>query len=92
MTKGVLRVNIPVVRVIVGLPKFQKRYDDGGLIVTATKTRVFSNTFKLMFRECEVIQRKGLATSNIVMGHKKLVPNLNNKFYPDKICSSERLI
>lgn len=92
MTKGVLRVNIPVVAVTVGLPKSRKRYGNGGLIVAATKTRVFSNASKVMFRECKVIQRRGLTTSNLVMGHKKLVQNLDNKFYQDKICNSERLI
>ena len=37
MTKGVLKVNKPVVGVTVGLPKSQKRYGNGGLIVAATK-------------------------------------------------------
>lgn len=92
MTKGVLRVNKPVVGVTVGLPKSQKRYGNGGLIVAATKARVFSNTSKVMFRECEVIQRRELTTSNLGMGNKKLVQNLDNKFYHDKICSPERLI
>lgn len=92
MTKGVLRVNIPVVAVTVGLPKSRKRYGNGGLIVASTKTRVFSNTSKVMFRECEVIQRRGLTTSNLGMGHKKLVQHLNNRFYQDKICNPERLI
>jgi len=76
----------------VGLPKSRKRYGDGGLIVAATKTRVFSNTSKVMFGECKVIQRRGLMTSNLVMGHKKLVQDLNNRFYQDKICSVERSI
>jgi len=92
MTKGVLRVNKPVVEVTVGLPKSRKRYGNGGLIVAATKARVFSNTSKVMFRECEVVQRRELTTSNLGMGHKKLVQNLNSKFYQDKICSPERLI
>nr|YP_009485446.1 cox1I1a maturase [Halamphora coffeaeformis]AVR57510.1 cox1I1a maturase [Halamphora coffeaeformis] len=92
MTKGVLRVNIPVVKVTVGLPKSRKRYGNGGLIVTATKTQVFSNTSKVMFRECKVIQRRELTTFNLGLGHKKLVQNLDNKFYKDKICNPERLI
>lgn len=94
MTKRILKVTIPVVTltVTVGLPKFRKRYGNGGLIVTATKTWVFSNTSKVMLRECEVIQCRGLATSNLGMGHKKLVQNLNNKFYQDKICNPEKLI
>jgi group II intron reverse transcriptase/maturase len=92
MTKRILRINTPVVGVTVGLPKSQKRYGNGELIVAATKTRVFSNTSKVMFRECEVIQRRELTTSNLGMGHKKLVQNLDNKFYQDKICSLERLI
>ena len=50
-TKRTLRINTLVVTVTVGLPKSQKRYGNGGLIVVGTKTRVFSNTFK----ECEVI-------------------------------------
>lgn len=92
MTKGVLRVNIPVVAVTVGLPKSRKRYGNGGLIVAATKTGVFfSNTSKVMFRECKVIQRRGLTIYNLGMGHKKLVQDLNNKFYQDKICNHERL-
>jgi len=33
MTKEVLRVNIPVVKVTVGLPKSQKEYGNGGLTV-----------------------------------------------------------
>lgn len=92
MTKRILRVNIPVVVVTVGLPKSRKRYGNGGLVVVATKTQVFSNTSKVMFRECEVIQRRGLTTFNLVMGHKKLVQNLDNRFYLDKICNPERLI
>lgn len=92
MTKRVLRVNKPVLRVTVGLPKFRKRYGNGGLIVAAIKAQFFSNTSKVMFRECEVIQRRELTTSNLGMGHKKLVQNLDNKFYQGKICSPERLI
>jgi len=93
MIKRVLRVNIPVVAVTVGLPKSRKRYGNGGLIVAAIKTGVFfSNTSKVMFRECKVIQRRGLTTSNLGMGHKKLVQDLDNKFYQDKICNHERLI
>jgi len=92
MTKRVLRVNILVVEVTVGLPKCRKGYGNGGLIVAATKTRVFSNTSKVMFRKCEVIQRRGLTTYNLGMGHKKLVQDLDNKFYKDKICNPERLI
>jgi len=92
MTKGVIRVNTPVVAVTVGLPKSRKRYGNGGLIVAAIKTRVFSNTSKIIFRECEVIQRRGLTTSNLGMGHNKLVQNLDNIFYQDKICNPERLI
>jgi len=92
MTKGVLRVNIPVVAVTVGLLKSRKRYGNGVLIVAATKARVFGNTSKVMFRECEVMQRRGLTTSNLEMGHKKLVQDLGNKFYQDKICNPERLI
>jgi group II intron reverse transcriptase/maturase len=91
-TKGILRVNIPVVAVTVGLPKSRKRYGNGGLIVAATQNTSFCNTSKVMFRECEVIQRRELTTSNLGMGHKKLVQDLNNKFYQDKICSPERLI
>ena len=92
MTKRVLRVNIPVVVVTVGLLKSRKRYGNGGLIVAATKTLVFSNTSKVMFRECEVIQRRGLTTFNLEMGHKKSVRNLDNRFYQDKIYNPERLI
>lgn len=92
MTKRILRVNKPVLRVTVGLPKFRKRYGNGGLIVAATKAQFFSNTSKIMFRECEVIQRRELTTFNLGMGHKKLVQNLDNKFYQGKICSPERLI
>lgn len=92
MTKGVLRVNILVVEVTVGLPKCRKRYGNGGLIVAATKTRGFSNTSKVMFRKCEVIQRRGLTTYNLGIGHKKLVQDLDNKFYKDKICNPKRLI
>ena len=91
MTKRVLRVNIPVIEVTLGLPKFRKRYGNGELIVAATK-QVFSNTSKVMFRECEVVQRRGLTTSNLGMGHKKLIQNLSNRFYQDKICNQERLI
>lgn len=91
-TKGILRVNIPVVAVTVGLPKSRKRYGNGGLIVAATQNTSFCNTSKVMFRECEVIQRRELTTSNLGMGHKKLVQDLNNKFYQDKICSPEKLI
>jgi group II intron reverse transcriptase/maturase len=90
--KGILRVNIPVVAVTVGLPKSRKRYGNGGLIVAATQNTSFCNTSKVMFRECEVIQRRKLTTSSLGMGHKKLVQDLNNKFYQDKICSPERLI
>lgn len=92
MTKRVLRVNILVVVVTVGLPKSRKRYGNGGLIVAATKIGVFSNTSKVMFKKCEVIQRRGLTTSNLGMGHKKSVQNLDNRFYQDKICNPERLI
>lgn len=92
MTKGILRVNIPVVAVTVGLPKSRKRYGNGGLIVAATQNASFGNTSKVMFRECEVIQRRKLTTSNLGMGHKKLVQDLNNKFYQDKICSPEKLV
>jgi len=92
MTKGVLRVNIPVVTVTVGLPKFRKRYGNGGFIVAGIKTQVFSNTSRVMFRECEVTQRRELTTSNLVMGHKKLVQDLNNNFYKDKICNPAKLI
>lgn len=92
MTKRVLKVNIPVVTATVGLPKSRKGYGNGGLIVAATKTRFFSNTSKVTLRECKVIQRKGLTTSNLEMGHKKLVQDLDNKFYQDKICNPERLI
>jgi len=92
MTKGVLRVNILVVEVTLGLPKFRKRYGNGELIVAATKTRLFSNTPKVIFRKCEVIQRRELTTFNLGMGHKKLVQDLGNKFYKDKICNPERLI
>jgi len=76
MIKGVLRVNIPVVEVTVGLSKSQKRYGNGRLIVADTKTRVFSNTSKVMFRKCEVIQRRGMTTFNLEVGHKKLAQNL----------------
>lgn len=92
MTKGIIRVNILVVKVTVGLPKSRKRYGNGRLIVAATKTRVFSNTSKVMFRECEVIQRRELTTSNLKLGHNKLVQKLDNKFYQNKICNPERLI
>lgn len=92
MTKGVLRVNIPVVTVTVGLPKSRKRYGNGGFIVAGIKTQVFSNTSRVMFRECEVTQRRELTTSNLVMGHKKLVQDLNNNFYKDKICNPVKLI
>jgi hypothetical protein len=92
MIKGVLRVNISVVAVTVGLPKSRKRYGNGVLIVAATKTRVFGNTSKVMFKECEVIQRRGLTTYNLEMGHKKLVQDLDNRFYQEKICKPERLI
>lgn len=92
MTKGVLRVKIPVVKVTVGLPKSRKRYGNGGLILAATKNMCFSNTSKVMFRECEVIQRRELTTSNLGMGHKKLIQNLNNKFYYDKICNTKKLM
>jgi len=92
MTKRVLRVNILVVEVTVGLPKCRKVYGNGGLIVAATKTRVFSNTSKVMFRKCEVIQRSRLTTYNLGIGHKKLVRDLDNKFYKDKICNPKRLI
>ena len=92
MTKRILRVNVPVVIVTVGLPKSRKGYGNGGLILAATKTRVFSNTSKVMFRKCEVVQRRGLTTFNLVMGHKKLVQHLDNRFYLDKICNPERLI
>ena len=92
MTKGILRVNIPVVAVTVGLPKSRKRYGNGGFIVAATQNASFGNTSKVMFRKCEVIQRRKLTTSNLGMGHKKLVQDLNNKFYQDKICSPERLV
>lgn len=44
-----------------------------------------------MFRECKVIQRRGLTISNSRMGHKKLVQDLDNKFYQDKICNHESL-
>jgi group II intron reverse transcriptase/maturase len=91
-TKRVLRVKIRVVAETVGLPKSQKRYGNGGLMVAATETRVFSNTSKVMFRECEVIQRRKLTTFNLGMGHKKLVLNLDNEFYQNKICNTERLI
>ena len=87
-----LTATIPVVAVTVGLPKSRKRYGNGGLIVAATQNTSFCNTSKVMFRECEVIQRRELTTSNLGMGHKKLVQDLNNKFYLDKICSPERLI
>lgn len=92
MTKGVLKVNISVVVVTVGLPKFRKRYGNGGLIVAANKTRVFGNMFKVMFRGCEVIQRRGLTRYNLGMGHKKSVQDLDNRFYQEKICKPERLI
>jgi hypothetical protein len=92
MIKRVLRVNIPVVAVTVGLPKSRKRYGNGGLIVAGIKTQVFNNTSKVMFRECEVTQRRGLTTSNLVMGHEKLVQDLNNNFYKDKICNPTKLI
>jgi group II intron reverse transcriptase/maturase len=91
MTKRVLRVNIPVVTVTLGLPKYRKIYGNGGLIVAATKAQVFSNASKVMFRECKVIQRRELTTFNLEMGRKKLVQNLDNKFYQDKICNPERL-
>jgi hypothetical protein len=92
MTKGVLTVSIPVVAVTVGLPKSRKRHGNGRLIVASTKTGVFfSNTSKIMFRECKVIQRRGLTIFNLEMGHKKLVQDLDNKFYQDKICNQERL-
>lgn len=92
MTKRVLRVNRPVIAVTLGLPKSRKRYGNGGLIVATTRAQVFSNTSKVMFRECEVIQRRELTTFNLEMGRKKLVQNLRNKFYQDKICSTERLV
>jgi len=92
MTKRVLRVNIRVVTVTVGLPKSRKRYGNGGLIVASIKTQVFSNTSKVMFRECEVTQRRGLTTSNLVMGHEKLVQDLNDNLYKDKICNPTKLI
>jgi group II intron reverse transcriptase/maturase len=91
MTKRVLRVNVPVIEATLGLPKSRKRYGDGGLIVAVT-IQVFSNTSIAMFRECEVIQRRGLTTFNLRTGHKKLVQNLNNRFYQDKICNPKRLI
>jgi len=76
----------------VGLPKSRKRYGNGGLIVAGIKIQVFSNTSKVMFRECEVTQRRGLTTSNLVMSHEKLVQSLNNNFYKDKISNPARLI
>jgi len=85
MTKRVLRVIIPVVAVTLGLPKSRKRYGNGGVLVATTKVRVFSNTSKVMFRECKLIQRMELTTSNLEMGRQKLVQNLNNRFYQDKI-------
>lgn len=91
MIKGVLRVNIPVVKRTVGLPKSQKGYGNGELIVAATR-QIFSNTLKIMFRKCEVTQRRGFTTFNLGMGQKKLVQILDNKFYLDKICNPERLI
>lgn len=45
-----------------------------------------------MFRECEVIQGRGLTTSNLGMGYKKLVQSLDNKFYQNKVCKPKRLI
>lgn len=93
MTKRVLTVNKRVVMVTVGLPKFRKRYGNGGSIVAGTKTSVFSNTAKVIFSECEVIQQhRGLTTSNLVMGQETLAQDLNKNFYKDKICNPTRLI
>jgi group II intron reverse transcriptase/maturase len=92
MIKGVLRVNIPVGGVTSGLPKFRKKYGNGGLIIAATKVQIFSNTSKIIFRECKVIQRRELTTLNLETGFEKLIRNSNNKFYYDKICSPDILI
>jgi group II intron reverse transcriptase/maturase len=93
MIKRVLTVNIRVVTVTVGLPKFRKRYGNGGSIVAGIKTSVFSNTAKVIFSECKVIQQhRGLTTSNLVMGQKTFAQDLNKNFYKDKICNPIKLI
>jgi hypothetical protein len=39
-----------------------------------------------------MMQRRGLISYNLGIGHKKLVQDLDNKFYKDKICNPKRLI
>lgn len=52
------------------MPKSQKRYGNGGLIVVGIKTRVFSNAFKKNMKWSSV---KGLMTFNLKIHYKKLV-------------------
>ena len=84
MTKKVLRIKARAVEVTLGLPKFRKGYGNGGFILTTSKAQILTSR--------EVKQRRELTTFNLEMGRKKLVRNLNNKFYYDKICNCERLI
>jgi group II intron reverse transcriptase/maturase len=84
MTKKVQKIKARAVEVTLGLPKFRKRYGNGGLILTTSKVQISTS--------CEGRQRRELTTFNLEMGRKELIQNLNNKFYYEKICNYERLI
>lgn len=85
MTKKVLRIKARAVEVTLGLPKFRKGYGNGEIIVTISRSQIFTS------REV-IIQRRELTTFNLEMGSKELAQNLDNNFYYDKICNCERLI
>ena len=43
MTKKVLRIKARAVEVTLGLPKFRKKYGNGGLILTTSKAQIFTS-------------------------------------------------
>lgn len=57
MTKKVLKIKTRAVEITLGLPKFRKRYGNGGLKLTTSKAQMFASR--------EVRQRRELTTFNL---------------------------
>lgn len=70
-TKGTLRADKRKYNVTTGLPKYQKVYGNGGLIVAGVSIQKRNYTTGVMSCECEVVQCKEERKSNLEMGLTK---------------------
>ena len=96
LTKGTLRIDIPIFFITTGLPKCRKTYGDGESIVAVVRTQKRSYTTRVMSSECEVIQRSILSILhlyhiNMSTGLDKLILCENSKKIYHKIWDKERL-